>query len=73
MLKYLITINSFIFLIVFLSSSLFANNLEFSLWVVDFKKKAVSSGISKNVVDEVMSTARFLPKVIKYDIEGLIG
>ena len=67
MLKNLITINSFIFLIVFSSSSLFANNLEFSLWVDDFKKKAISSGISKNVVDDVMSTARFLPKVIKYD------
>ena len=67
MLKNLITINSFVFLIVFSFSSLSANNLEFSLWVDDFKKKAISSGISKNVVDEVMSTARFLPKVIEYD------
>ena len=67
MLKNLITINSFIFLIVFLSSSLLANNLEFSLWIEDFKKKAISSGISKNVVDEVMSGAKFLPKVIEYD------
>jgi len=67
MLKNLITINSFIFLIVFSPSSLLANNLEFSLWIDDFKKKAISSGISKNVVDEVMSTARFLPKVIEYD------
>ena len=67
MLKNLITINSFIFLIVFSSSSLFANNLEFSLWVDDFKRNAISSGISKNVVDDVMSTARFLPKVIEYD------
>jgi len=67
MLKNLITINSFIFLIVFSFSSLLANNLEFSLWIDDFKKKAISSGISKDVVDDVMSGARFLPKVIEYD------
>ena len=66
MLKNLITINFFIFLIVF-PSSLLANNSEFSLWINDFKKKAISSGISKNVVDDVMSGARFLPKVIEYD------
>ena len=67
MLKNLITINSFIFLIVFSFSSLLANTLEFNLWIDDFKKKAISSGISKNVVDDVMSGARFLPKVIEYD------
>ena len=67
MLKNLITINTFIFLIVFSPYSLLANNLEFSLWVDDFKKNAISNGISKNVVDDVMSTARFLPKVIEYD------
>ena len=67
MLKNLITINTFIFLVVFSPYSLLANNLEFSLWVDDFKRNAISSGISKNVVDDVMSTARFLPKVIEYD------
>ena len=67
MLKNLITINTFIFLVVFSPYSLLANNLEFSLWVDDFKKNAISTGISKNVVDDVMSTARFLPKVIEYD------
>ena len=66
MLKNLITINFFIFLIVF-PSSLLANNSEFNLWINDFKKKAISSGISKNIVDDVMSGARFLPKVIEYD------
>ena len=66
MLKNLRAINFFIFLLVF-PSSLLANNSEFNLWVNDFKKKAVSSGISKNVVEDVMSGARFLPKVIKYD------
>tara|TARA_A100001015_G_scaffold212083_1_gene237808 strand:+ start:135 stop:1157 length:1023 start_codon:yes stop_codon:yes gene_type:complete len=67
MLKNLITINFLIFLIAFSSSSIFANNLEFNLWVDDFKRKAIGSGISKNVVDDVMSGARFLPKVIEYD------
>ena len=66
MLKNLITLNFFIYLI-FFSTSSSAINSEFNLWINDFKKKAVSSGISKNVVDEVMSNARFLPKVIEYD------
>ena len=66
MLKNLITINFFIFLILFSFSSL-ANNSEFELWINDFKEKAISSGISKIVVDDVMSDAKFLPKVIEYD------
>jgi len=66
MLKNLITINFFILLIV-LPSSLSANNPDFNLWINDFKKKAISSGVSKNVVDDVMSNAKFLPKVIEYD------
>ncbi|MBD1172795.1 lytic murein transglycosylase [Pelagibacterales bacterium SAG-MED05] len=67
MLKYLITINYFIFLIFFSFSSLLANTVEFNLWMDDFKKEAISSGISKNIVDDVMSGARYLPKVIEYD------
>ena len=67
MLKNLITINFFIFLILFSHSSSQASSLKFSSWVKDFKKRAISSGISKNVVDDVMSEARFLPKVIEYD------
>jgi len=51
----------------FLESSIFANNLEFSSWLKDFKTQAVKSGVSKNVVDDVMSKAIYLPKVIKYD------
>ncbi len=66
MLKNLITVKLFIFLMV-LPSSLFADNSEFNLWIDNFKKKAISSGISKNVVNEVMSNAKFLPKVIEYD------
>jgi membrane-bound lytic murein transglycosylase B len=51
----------------FLQTSAFPSNSEFSAWVKDFKKKAVNSGISKKVVDEVMSDVIFLPNVIKYD------
>ncbi len=66
MLKNFISFNTYIFLIVF-SSSLLAASPNFDLWIKDFKNKAVSSGISKNVVDDVMSNAKFLPKVIEYD------
>ena len=33
----------------------------------NFKIKAINSGISKQVVDDVMNNAKFLPKVIEYD------
>ena len=66
MLKILITIYSL--LILFFSSSIaFASNPEFNEWVKNFKIKAVKSGISKKVVNDVMSDAIFLPNVIKYD------
>ena len=66
MFKNLLTVNFFIFLIAFSSHSS-NNNSEFSLWVDNFKKQAINSGISKTVVNEVMSDAIFLPKVIEYD------
>ena len=40
---------------------------NFNLWVKKFKIKAINSGISKQVVDDVMNNAKFLPKVIEYD------
>ena len=42
-------------------------NEDFNSWVKDFKIKAINSGISKKIVNEIMSEAIFLPKVIKYD------
>ena len=42
-------------------------NTDFDKWIKNFKIKAINSGISKSVVDEIMSDAIFLPKVIKYD------
>jgi membrane-bound lytic murein transglycosylase B len=53
-------VNSFIFQVL-------SANTDFDKWIKNFKIKAINSGISKSVVDELMSDAIFLPKVIKYD------
>jgi membrane-bound lytic murein transglycosylase B len=55
-----------IFINLLASLNVFANN-DFNLWVKEFKFKAINSGISQSVVDQIMSEAKFLPKVIKYD------
>ena len=60
------TIIFFAFINLFISLSAFANN-DFNLWVKDFKIKAINAGISKSLVDQIMSEAVFLPKVIEYD------
>ena len=66
MVKKLISI--YILLILsFSQSSAFASNSDFNMWVKNFKIEAVNSGISKIVVDEVMSNVKFIPKIIEYD------
>jgi len=55
-----------IFINLFVSINVFANN-DFNLWVKDFKAKAINSGISEILVNEIMSEAVFIPKVIEYD------
>ena len=50
----------------FTSINVLANS-SFDLWVKEFKIKAINSGISKTVVDQIMSEVKFLPNVIKYD------
>ena len=40
---------------------------DFQQWVKKFEIRAINSGISKSVVTEIMSDAKFLPKVIEYD------
>ena len=65
--KNIISLNLLLFLILFNSSNLFASSHDFNLWLEKFKKQAINSGISKNVVNDVMSNAKFLPKVIEYD------
>ena len=55
-----------IYINVFFAFNVLANN-GFNLWIEEFKIKAVNSGISETVVDQIMSEAKFLPKVIEYD------
>ena len=52
---------------IFLISEISAQEQDFSIWLNTFKTKAIKSGISKKVVEDVMSDAKFLPKVIEYD------
>ncbi len=55
-----------LFLYFYTASHSFANK-AFDQWLQEFKTEAISSGISENVVKEIMSDAKFLPKVIEYD------
>ena len=64
MLKIIIFILSFNF---FLILDAHAVKNDFNAWLLEFKARAVSDGISKTVVDDVMDKAIFLPKVIEYD------
>ena len=58
-------IKSFFFYLVFFSN-VFANQ-DFDHWLKKFQTRAIESGISKKVVNDIMSNAKFLPKVIEYD------
>ena len=58
-------INSF-FLSLFMINQSSAND-DFNNWLKKFKSKAIEYGVSKNVVNEIMSEAKYLPKVIEYD------
>tara|TARA_Y100001958_G_C21198049_1_gene525099 strand:- start:488 stop:1486 length:999 start_codon:yes stop_codon:yes gene_type:complete len=60
-LGFILTIN-----ILFFSKSL-AIDKEFNSWKIDFKKRAVQSGVSQEIVDEVMAEAKFLSRVIEFD------
>ena len=64
MIKILGLILSFSILIV---SDSFAANNDFALWKNSFKKRAIQSGVSKEIVEEIMAEAKFLSKVIEYD------
>jgi len=55
-----------LFIYFFITTHTFAN-ADFNQWLKKFQKRAISSGISDRVVIEIMSQARFLPKVIEYD------
>ena len=64
MIKILGLILSFSILIV---SDSYAVNNDFALWKNSFKKRAIQSGVSKEIVEEIMTEAKFLSKVIEYD------
>ena len=60
----------FILNTIFLYFLLFINvsaEEDFKQWLNKFQAKAISSGISEKVVTDIMSNAKFLPKVIQYD------
>ena len=52
---------------IFLTFNLYSDEREFEIWLKNFKVKAVETGISRTVVDDVLLNAKFLPKVIEYD------
>ena len=55
-----------IFLYLAFFTNVFANQ-DFDHWLKKFQITAIESGISKKVVHDIMSNAKFLPKVIEYD------
>jgi len=57
---------NFIFLFFLIFNQAFAND-SFKEWKIKFKSRAINSGISEKVVNEIMADAIFLPKVIEYD------
>ena len=50
----------------FILTNSFASE-DFNQWLQNFKIKAIESGISKKVVNDIMMNVKFLPKVIEYD------
>ena len=43
------------------------SNSDFNSWMISFKKKALSQGVTEKTFNIVMSEAKYLPKVIEYD------
>jgi membrane-bound lytic murein transglycosylase B len=54
----------FLYLLIITNS---IGNEEFNQWLEKFQTKAIEKGISKNVVREIMSEVKYLPRVIEYD------
>ena len=55
-----------IFILNFFFTNAFSENNEFQLWL----ETSYNSTESELVVNDVMSNAKFLPKVIEYDISN---
>lgn len=61
-------IKLFFILFFFINTNfVFAEDDLFNEWLIKFKKEAISEGISIETLELVMSDAKFLPNVIKYD------
>ena len=60
-----IILNS-LFIYIIITTHSFSNE-DFDKWLENFQIKAINSGISDQVVNEIMSEAKYLPKVIEYD------
>ena len=58
-------LNSFFLFFLFLNHASSAS--DFEEWKIKFKSRAINSGISEKIVNEIMADATFLPKVIEYD------
>jgi len=56
-----------LFFLYFLTITNSLANEDFNQWLEKFQDRAINSGISDNIVKEIMSNAKFLPKVIEYD------
>ncbi len=56
-----------LFFLYFLTITNSLANEDFNQWLEKFQYRAINSGISDNIVKEIMSNAKFLPKVIEYD------
>lgn len=65
MLRYLKII--YFFAILAFTSNVFANSPEFDDWVKNFKKKALTQGISKTTVEKAFQRVVFLEKLLIYD------
>ena len=65
--KMLKIINLIISINLFLFTSLYCKDISFESWLKNFKIKAIKSGVSVEVTNDVLSGAKYLPKVIEYD------
>ena len=60
-------ITLFIYLIFLIPASSYANEKSFNLWLKNFQIIAIEEGISEGVVNDLMSKAKYIPNVIKFD------
>jgi len=68
--NYFFKISVFLFLIksiIILPAFSSNTDVEFKLWLVNFKNKSLSKGISQDTINRTFKNVKFLPQVIKYD------